>query len=96
MNCKNTLNEYIFDFLTKSSLKNTAAAFAQDAHLDRDKGQNPIDGSKSKENNGNQNTFSKVVDTPQGFCMNGGKYSGTSLIPVLPEVAQSSLSNIIN
>ena len=67
MNCKNTLNEYIFDFLTKSSLKNTAAAFAQDAHLDRDKGQNPIDGPKSKENNGNQNTFSKVVDTPQGF-----------------------------
>ena len=44
MNCKNTLNEYIFDFLTKSSLKDTAAAFAQDAQLDRDIGHEPVDG----------------------------------------------------
>lgn len=67
MNCKNTLNEYIFDFLTKSSLKNTAAAFAQDAQLDRDIGHEPVDGPNAKENNSKQSTLPKVVDTPQGF-----------------------------
>ncbi|EJS43998.1 flo8p [Saccharomyces arboricola H-6] len=67
MNCKKTLNEYIFDFLSKSSLKNTAAAFAQDAQLNRDMGHEQADGPSSNQNPANQSPLSKVVDTPEGF-----------------------------
>ena len=67
INCKKALNEYILDFLTKSSLKSTAAAFAQDAQLDRDIDHEPEDGPTSKENTGSQSPLTKVVDTPQGF-----------------------------
>lgn len=66
-NCKKALNQYIFDFLSKSSLKNTAAAFAQDAQLNRDTNDKQLGGNNYKEKTPGQSPMLEVVDAPQGF-----------------------------
>ncbi|CAI4061349.1 hypothetical protein SUVZ_05G1900 [Saccharomyces uvarum] len=66
-NCKKALNQYIFDFLSKSSLKNTAAAFAQDAQLNRDTNDEQLGRNNYKEKTPGQSPMLEVVDAPQGF-----------------------------
>ncbi|CAI1958396.1 hypothetical protein SEUBUCD646_0E01960 [Saccharomyces eubayanus] len=66
-NSKKALNQYIFDFLSKSSLKNTAAAFAQDAQLNRDTNDEQLGRNNYKDKTPGQSPMLEVVDAPQGF-----------------------------